>query len=87
VSYKVSKISAPLYSSVLINFLVEELHNLCSSTNGIGVSKSRRVRWVGACRTSEGIREGKESLKRHRHKSKDGIKMCLREVRPDGMIQ
>lgn len=27
--------------------LHEELHNLCSSRNFIGVIKSRRVRWVG----------------------------------------
>jgi hypothetical protein len=68
----------------------EELNNLYSSPNIIGVIKSGRLRWAGhvarmgkrrsACRDLVGKREGKKPLVKPRHRWEDNIKMNLQEV-------
>ena len=65
----------------------EELNDLYSSPNIIGVIKSRRMRWAGnvahmgqrrgACRVLVGKPEGKKLLGRPRHRWEDNIKMDL----------
>ena len=65
----------------------EELNDLYSSPNVIGVIKSRRMRWAGhvahmgerrgACRVLVGKPEGKKPLGRPRHRWEDNIKMDL----------
>ena len=68
----------------------EELSDLYSLPNIVGVVKSRRVRWEGhVARMGEGRgvyrvlvvkTEGKRPLRRPRHRWEDNIKMDLQEV-------
>jgi hypothetical protein len=73
----------------------EELHNLYSSPNIIGMTRSRRMRWAGhvarmgetknAYRILVGKPEGKRPLGRPRRRWVDNIKMDLGEIGWDGM--
>jgi hypothetical protein len=73
----------------------EELNDLYSSPNIIGVIKSRRVGWAGYAarmrkrrgvyRVLVGKPDGKRPLGRHRHRWEDNIKMDLQEVGCKGM--
>jgi hypothetical protein len=66
----------------------EELNDLNSSPNIIGVNKSRSMRWMGqvermgerivACRVLVGKPEGKLPLERPRHRWEDNIKVDIR---------
>jgi hypothetical protein len=72
-----------------------ELHNLYSSPNIIGRTKSRRMRWVGhVARVGEGKKlykvlvgkpVGLRTLGRPRRRWEDGIRLDLREVGRDGV--
>jgi hypothetical protein len=72
----------------------DELHNPYSSSNTVGVIKSRRMRWAGhvACMGEErgvyrvlvGMPKGKRPLGRPRHRSEDNIKMDLTKTQFDG---
>jgi hypothetical protein len=72
----------------------DELHNLYSSPNTVGVIKSRRMRWVGhVARIGEGRvvykvlvgrPEGKRPLGRSRRRWDDNIKLELSEIEIDG---
>jgi hypothetical protein len=74
----------------------EELHNLYSSPNIIGMIKSRRMRWAGhvarmgetrnAYRILVGKPEGKRPLGRPRRRWVDNIKIDLREIGWDGVV-
>jgi transcription termination factor 2 len=73
----------------------EEIHNLYSSPDIIGMIKSRRMRWAGhvarmgetrnAYRILVGKPEGKRPLGRPRCRWVDNIKMDLREIGWDGV--
>ena len=73
----------------------EELNDLYSSPNIVGVIKSRRMRWAGhvapmgegrgVYRVLVGKPEGKIPLGRPRHRWEDNIKMDLQEVGCGGM--
>jgi hypothetical protein len=68
----------------------EELHNLYSSPSIIGITKSRRMRWVGHVARMEekrnvhrllvGTPEGKRPLGRPRRRWIDNIKVGLLEI-------
>jgi hypothetical protein len=68
----------------------EEINDLCSSPNIVGVVKSRRMRWAehvaciserrGVYRFLVGKPEGKRPLGRPRRSWQDNIKMALQEV-------
>ena len=68
----------------------EELNNLYSSPNIVGVIKSRRMIWAGHVASMEegrgvyrvlvGKPEGRRPLGRPRHRWEDNIRMDLREV-------
>jgi len=68
----------------------EELNNLYSSPNIVGVMKSRRMRWAGhvarigegrcVYRVFVGKPEGRRPLGRPRRRWEDNIRMDLREV-------
>jgi hypothetical protein len=67
----------------------EELHNLYSSPNTIGQSKSRRLRWAGHVARMEEDRKvykvlmgkpGKRPLGRLRRRSEDWVRMDVREI-------
>jgi hypothetical protein len=72
----------------------DELHDLYSSPNIVGVIKSRRMRWAGhvarmgegrsAYRVLVGRPEGKRPLGRPRRRWEDNIKMDLGEIAIDG---
>jgi hypothetical protein len=69
---------------------VEELHNLCSSTNIVRVIKPKRMRWavhvprIGDMRNTYSILvgkpEGKRQLWKTRRTLEDNIKIVLTEV-------
>jgi len=77
------------------NLYTEELNDVYSSPNIDGVTKSKKMRWVGhvACmgerkgvdRVLVGKPEGKRLLGRPRRRWKDNIKVDLREVGCGGM--
>jgi hypothetical protein len=86
---------APLhYGSMKQLLRNNELHSLYSSPIMFRVIKSRRMRWVGhVARMREGRGdhrafigkpEGKRSLRRHRRKWEDNIKMDLKETGIEG---
>jgi hypothetical protein len=73
----------------------DELHDLYSSPNIVGVIKSRRMRWAGhvahmgegrgVYRVFVGRPEGKRPLGRARCRWEDNIKMDLRKIGIDGV--
>jgi hypothetical protein len=73
----------------------EELHNLYSSPNIIRMTKSRRIRWAGACSKNGGEEEciwdsggkarRKETTRKTRCRLADNIKIYLRETGWGGM--
>ena len=86
------KISGPKRDEVLAEWRrlnIRELYDLYSSRNIIWVMKARRMSWVGhvaymgdrgVYRVLVGKPEGKRSLRKHRHRWKDNIKMDIQEV-------
>jgi hypothetical protein len=72
----------------------DELHNLYSTVNIVGIIKSRKMRWAGHVagmgegrgiyRVLVGRPEGKRPLGRPRHTWKDNIKMDLSEIGING---
>ena len=68
----------------------EELNDLNSTANNVGVIKSRRMRQAGhvarmgerrgVCRILVGKPEGKRPLRRHRRRWEDSIKIDFQEV-------